>query len=201
MARYIGPKGKIEKKYGEPVLGSGKMLERNKPIGWNQKGRRRKKISEYGLQLKEKQKAKYIYGVLEKQFRNTFLKAARQKGPTGELLLQHLERRLDNVVYRIGWASTRQAARQLVTHCHIFVNERRFNIPSALVSPGDTISLSPKYRKKWEEIVQKGVGAKNYSWLSWDSSKGVATFVEIPKRTSIPENINEQSIIELYSKS
>ncbi|MBE6334663.1 MAG: 30S ribosomal protein S4 [Odoribacter sp.] len=202
MARYTGPKSKIARKFGEPIYGPDKALEkRNYPSGQHGLARRRRKISEYGVQLKEKQKAKYTYGLLEKQFRNLFEKASRAEGVTGEVLLQFLERRLDNVVYRLGIAPTRAAARQLVSHRHIVLNGKVCNIPSAMVSAGDVVGVREK--SKALEVIADSLRSNNvskYSWLEWDNTAMAGKFLNVPERTEIPENIKEQAIVELYSK-
>ena len=201
MARYTGPSTKIARKFGEPIFGPDKSFERkNYPPGPGQHGADRKKVSEYGLQLKEKQKVKYTYGLLERQFRNLYEKAAKMKGKTGENLLLLLESRLDNMVYRLGIAPTRAAARQLVSHCHIVLNGETMNIPSTLVKPGDVIGV--RERSKSLEVVQESLAASanKYSWLEWDSASLSGKFLSLPERTEIPETINEQLIVELYSK-
>ncbi|HKL66416.1 MAG: 30S ribosomal protein S4 [Bacteroidales bacterium] len=202
MARYRGPKSKIARKFGDPIFGTDKYLEKkNYPPGQHGNTRRRKKTSEYGIQLKEKQKAKYTYGVLEKQFRNLFEEASRSKGVTGEVLLQLLESRLDNVVYRMGIAPSRPAARQMVSHRHITVNGEVVNIPSAKVKPGDIVGVREK-SKSLEAILDSLASKRHlsFSWLEWDDSQMVGKFMNLPERADIPEDINEQSIIELYSK-
>ena len=202
MARYTGPKSKIARKFGEPIFGPDKALERrNYPPGQHGMNARRKKVSEYGVQLKEKQKAKYTYGLLERQFRITFEKAESKKGVTGEILLQMLECRLDNVVYRLGIAPTRAAARQYVSHRHITVNGTVCNIPSCSVRPGDIIGVREK-SKSLEVINDSLRGNKNsrYSWLEWDSASLSGKLLNVPERADIPENIKEQLIVELYSK-
>ena len=202
MARYTGPKSKIARKFGEPIYGPDKALEkRNYPSGQHGLARRRRKISEYGVQLKEKQKAKYTYGLLEKQFRNLFEKASRAEGVTGEVLLQFLERRLDKVVYRLGIAPTRAAARQLVSHRQIVLNGKVCNIPSAMVSAGDVVGVREK--SKALEVIADSLRSNNvskYSWLEWDNTAMAGKFLNVPERTEIPENIKEQAIVELYSK-
>lgn len=200
MARYTGPRQKIARRYREPLFGPSKALVRkNYPPG--QHGRfKRAKLSEYGVQLMEKQKAKFIYGVLERQFRRFFEMASRMKGNTGENLMKLLEQRLDNVVYRMGFARTRFMARQMVSHGHILVNGRRVNIPSYLVKPGDKISLHPKsqaiesFRKVWEE------SRSSYPWLEVRKPEFTGTFLYVPSRQEIPERIEERLIVELYSK-
>jgi len=202
MAKYIGPKTKIARKFGEPIYGSDKYFDtRNYPPGFHGPSRRRRKLSEYGIQLKEKQKAKYTYGVLEKQFANLFHKAQRTKGITGEVLLQLLESRLDNVVYRLGVANTRAAARQLVSHRHIVVNGKVVNIPSYSVRPGDVIGVREK--SKSLEVILNSLASSSrsrISWLEWDNSLMSGKFLNVPERSDIPENIKEQLIVELYSK-
>ena len=201
MARYIGPKTKIARKFGEPIYGADKYFERkNYPPGSHGANIRRRKLSEYGVQLKEKQKAKYTYGVLEKQFSNLFKKAQATKGVTGEVLLQLLEARLDNVVYRLGISPTRSGARQLVGHRHITVNGTIVNIPSYSVKPGDIIGVREK--SKALEVVHDSlaVNRPGSSWLEWDTEKLEGKFLNLPERSDIPENIKEQLIVELYSK-
>ncbi len=201
MARYIGPKTKVARKFGEAIYGSDKYFERkNYPPGQHGNNRRRK-TSEYGLQLKEKQKAKYTYGVLEKQFSNLFKKASRAKGITGEVLLGLLEARLDNVVYRLGIAPTRAAARQLVSHKHITVDGKVVNIPSYSVKADQVIGVREK--SKSLEVISSSVAASSvhdFSWLEFDKSTLVGKFLNVPTREDIPENIKEQLIVELYSK-
>ena len=201
MARYTGPKTKIARKFGEPIFGSDKYFEkRNYPPGMHGANSRRKKVSEYGTQLKEKQKAKYTYGVLERQFRKTFDLARRKEGVTGLILMQLLESRLDNVVYRLGIAPTRAAARQLVTHCHITVDGSVCNIPSSIVKPGSIVGV--RERSKSLEVIQDSLNASagKYPWLEWDAAKCAGKFASLPERSEIPETINEQLIVELYSK-
>jgi small subunit ribosomal protein S4 len=201
MARYIGPKTKIARKFGEAIYGPDKNFERkNYPPGQHGNNRRRK-TSEYGVQLKEKQKAKYTYGILEKQFSNLFKKAAAHKGITGEVLLGLLESRLDNVVYRLGIAPTRAAARQLVSHRHILVNGSIVNIPSFQVKPGMLVGVREK-SKSLEVVADSLANSKvhQYSWLEWDRDSYTGKFLNIPERSEIPENIKEQLIVELYSK-
>jgi small subunit ribosomal protein S4 len=202
MARYIGPKSKIARKFGDPIYGPDKHLDRkNFPPGQHGVNKKRKKTSEYGIQLQEKQKAKYTYGILERQFRNTFEKASRSKGVTGEVLLQMLEARLDNVVYRLGISPTRAGARQLVSHRHITVNGNVINIPSCQLKPGDIIAVREKSRSL-EAIVDAIAGRRHskHSWLEWDDAQMAGKFMNMPERTDIPENIKEQLIVELYSK-
>ncbi|WP_300805983.1 30S ribosomal protein S4 [uncultured Duncaniella sp.] len=201
MARYTGPRTKIARKFGEPIFGEDKVLtKKNYPPGQHGLNKRRK-TSEYGVQLREKQKAKYTYGVLEKQFHNLFDKASRSKGITGEILLQLLEGRLDNVVYRLGIAPTRAAARQLVLHRHIVVNGKVVNIASYAVQPGDVIGVREK-SKSLEVIADAlaGFNHSKYPWLEWDENVKAGKFLHVPAREDIPENIKEQLIVELYSK-
>ncbi len=201
MARYIGPKSKIARKFGEPIYGPDRYFEKkNYPPGQHGSSRRRKKLSEYGLQLQEKQKAKYTYGILERQFRILFDKAVKQKGITGENLLQLIESRLDNTVYRLGIAPTRNAARQLVSHRHISVNGNVVNIPSYLLKAGDIVGV--RERSKSLEVIANSIEGRTvpYSWLEWDSEKMTGKFLNYPAREDIPETIKEQLIVELYSK-
>ncbi len=201
MARYTGPRTKIARKFGEPIFGEDKVLtKKNYPPGQHGLNKRRK-TSEYGVQLREKQKAKYTYGVLEKQFHNLFDKASRSKGITGEILLQLLEGRLDNVVYRLGIAPTRAAARQLVLHRHIVVNGKVVNIASYAVQPGDVVGVREK-SKSLEVIADAlaGFNHSKYPWLEWDENVKAGKFLHVPAREDIPENIKEQLIVELYSK-
>lgn len=201
MARYTGPKTKISRIFGEPILGNAKWLSKNSnPPGQHGAARKRKSLGEYALQLREKQKAKYTYGVLEKQFRKTFEEAARLKGVTGENLIRLLEARLDNTIYRLGIAPSRPAARQLVSHKHITVNGVVVNIPSYSLKPGDVISLKEKSSEN--ASVTSQIRGKNpkFNWLDWNESEKKGTFVAYPERESVPENIKEQLIVELYSK-
>ncbi|MCW0482836.1 30S ribosomal protein S4 [Gaoshiqia sediminis] len=202
MARYRGPKSKIARKFGEPIFGPDKVLEKkNYPPGFHGLASRRRKKSEYGLQLKEKQKAKYTYGVLERQFANLFHKASASKGITGEVLLQLLESRLDNVVFRLGLARSRAGARQLVTHKHIMVNGEIVNIPSYQLRPGDQVGVREK--SKSLEVVAGALTShrhNKYAWLEWDGAQMTGKFLNRPEREEIPENIKEQLIVELYSK-
>jgi len=202
MARYTGPKSRVARKFGEPIFGPDKTLERkNYPPGQHGMNKKRKKTSEYGVQLREKQKAKYTYGMLERQFRNTFEKASRSKGVTGEVLLQLLEARLDNTVYRLGVAPTRSGARQLVSHRHITVNGKVVNIPSYQLKPGDIIGVREK--SKSLETISDSLSTRRYAklpWLEWDDAQMAGKFMSVPERTDIPENIKEQLIVELYSK-
>lgn len=201
MARYTGPKSKIARKFREPIFGPDKALEKkNYPPGQHGNTKKKGKKSEYAIQLMEKQKAKYTYGILEKQFARTFDKAARAHGITGEVLLQLIECRLDNVVYRLGIAPSRRAARQLVSHTHINVNGSTVNIPSYTLKPGDVVSIREK-SQTLEAIVESLSGAVNkYSWLEFDKATNSGTFISVPERSQIPENIKEQLIVELYSK-
>ncbi|MGN0213091.1 MAG: 30S ribosomal protein S4 [Muribaculaceae bacterium] len=201
MARYTGPKTKIARKFGEPIFGDDKVLaKKNYPPGQHGVNKRRK-LSEYGTQLREKQKAKFTYGVLEKQFRNLFDKATRTKGVKGEVLLQLLESRLDNIVYRLGIAPTRAAARQLVLHRHITVNGGVVNIPSYSVQPGEVVAVREK-SKSLEVIADAlaGFNHSKYPWIEWDESVQGGKMLHLPQREDIPENIKEQLIVELYSK-
>ncbi|MFL2610980.1 MAG: 30S ribosomal protein S4 [Flavobacteriaceae bacterium] len=201
MARYTGPKSKIARKFGEPIFGSDKSFEkRNYPPGQHGNNKRRGKKSEYAIQLMEKQKAKYTYGILEKQFRIIFDRASRSKGVTGEVLLQLCESRLDNIVYRLGVSSSRSGARQLVSHGHIIVNDKIVNIPSCHVKPGDKVGVREK--SKSINSIQESLhnNSSVYEWLSWDENILTGTFVSVPERIQIPENIKEQLIVELYSK-
>ena len=200
MARYIGPSTKIARKFGEPIFGTDKDFEkRNFPPGQHGLASKRKKKSEYGTQLKEKQKVKYTYGLLERQFRNLYEKASRMKGQKGENLIFLLESRLDNIVYRLGIAPTRAAARQLVTHCHIKLNGEVCNIPSAIVKPGDVVSVRERSRSL-EVITRSAASAAKYSWLEFDPKTLTGKYLNVPVREEIPETINEQLIVELYSK-
>lgn len=201
MARYTGPKTKIARKFGEAIFGDDKSFEkRNYPPGQHGNARRRGKKSEYAVQLNEKQKAKYTYGILERQFRNMFKSANSASGITGEVLLQYCESRLDNVVYRMGLSPTRAGARQLVSHRHITVNGERVNIPSYRLKAGDVIGLRAK-SKSLETITNSLANSDRvYEWITWNNDKMEGTYVSIPQRIQIPENINEQLIVELYSK-
>lgn len=202
MARYIGPKSRIARRFGEPIFGADKVLSKRKfPPGQHGNNRRRK-TSEYGVMLAEKQKAKYTYGVLEKQFRNMFDKASRASGITGEILLQNLECRLDNVVYRLGIAPTRAAARQLVNHKHITVDGKVVGIASYSVTPGQIVGV--RERSKSLEVIQNALAGFNHSkypWIEWDENIKGGKFLHKPERADIPENIKEQLIVELYSKN
>ena len=201
MARYTGPKTKIARKFGEPIFGDDKVLaKKNYPPGQHGVNKRRK-LSEYGTQLREKQKAKYAYGVLEKQFRNLFDKATRTKGVKGEVLLQLLESRLDNIVYRLGIAPTRAAARQLVLHRHITVDGEVVNIASYSVKPGQVVAVREK-SKSLEVIADAlaGFNHSKYPWIEWDENVKGGKMLHLPQREDIPENIKEQLIVELYAK-
>ncbi len=201
MARYTGPRSRIARKFGDPIFGADKHFEKkNYPPGQHGQNKRRRKTSEYGIQLLEKQKAKYTYGVLERQFRNLFDKASRSKGIKGEILLQLLESRLDNIVYRLGIAPSRAAARQLVTHRHIMVNGNVVNIPSYSLKPGDIVSVREK--SKSLEVIGDSLSSRRSvaSWLEWDPQMMTGKYLSFPERSDIPENIREQLIVELYSK-
>ena len=201
MARYIGPKSRIARRFGEAIFGPDKVLDKRNYAPGQHGVNRRKKSSEYGIQLAEKQKAKYTYGVLERQFRLLFAQASRIKGITGEILLQLLESRLDNIVYRLGIAPTRAAARQLVSHCHITVDGKVVNIPSYDVKPGQVVAVREK-SKSLEVIATSldGFNHSKYSWLEWNEAEKAGKYLNIPQRADIPENIKEQLIVELYSK-
>ncbi|MBK9150580.1 MAG: 30S ribosomal protein S4 [Saprospiraceae bacterium] len=203
MARYTGPVTKKARAFGEAIFGYDKAYEKRKyPPGQHGLMKKRKQRSDYAIQLNEKQKAKYTYGVLERQFRNLFEKAAAKSGVTGEILLQLLESRLDNVVYRLGIAKTRRAARQLVSHKHILVDGVLCNVPSMLLKPGAVVSVRGK--SKGVEVIKSNVSSKkdvrNFAWLEWNADKMEGRFLALPEREKIPENINEQLIVELYSK-
>ena len=201
MARYTGPKTKIARKFGEAIFGEDKAFEkRNYPPGQHGNNRRRPKKSEYAIQLMEKQKAKFTYGILERQFRNLFERASRSKGVTGEVLLQLCETRLDNLVYRLGLAPTRSAARQLVSHRHITLNGSVVNVPSCQVKVGDVVGVREK--SKTLDVVERAVSMSNpvHEWLSWNEATLEGTLVSVPQREQITENIKEQLIVELYSK-
>ena len=201
MARYTGPKTKISRRFGEPITGNGKWLSKNSnPPGMHGANRKRKTLGEYALQLSEKQKAKYTYGLLEKQFRKTFDEASRRKGVTGENLIKLLEARLDNTVFRMGISISRQGARQLVSHKHITVNGEVMNIPSYSCKPGDVIGL--KNKTAANTSITGNLRGKNpkFSWIDWSEGEMKGTFITYPERESVPENIKEQLIVELYSK-
>lgn len=198
MARYTGPKSRISRRFKEEIFGHSKALEKRK-YGPGQHGKARKKQSDYSVQLQEKQKAKYLYGLLEKQFRNTFVKASHKHGVTGEIFLQMLESRLDNTVFRMGFAPTRRAARQLVSHCHIWVNGKKTNIASFQLKPGDEVEVVESARSL--EIVNRMAGtASRFTWLNVNAKEYKGTFLNLPARADIPENIKENLIVELYSK-
>jgi small subunit ribosomal protein S4 len=201
MARYTGPKTRICRIFGEPILGNGKYLTKNSnPPGQHGGTKKRKAPGEYALQLKEKQKAKYTYGLLERQFRKTFDEAVRRKGVTGENLIKLLEARLDNTIYRLGIAPSRPAARQLVTHKHITVNGEIVNVPSFELRPGDVVGLKESTRANTGITSHiRGKNAK-FNWLDWSEAEFRGTFIALPERESVPENIKEQLIVELYSK-
>jgi len=201
MARYIGPKTRIARRFKEPIYGSDKYFEKkNYPPGQHGASKRKRKLSEYGVQLQEKQKVKYTYGFLEKQFRNVFVKAASKKAITGEVLLQLIEARLDNVVFRLGIAPTRDAARQLVSHRHITLNGKVTNIPSLTLKPGDVVGVREK--SKSLEVISEALTSRinKFNWLEWDNETLSGKFINFPERSLIPENIKEQLIVELYSK-
>ena len=201
MARYTGPKTKISRIYGEPILGNGKWLSKNSnPPGQHGAQRKRKSLGEYALQLREKQKAKYTYGVLERQFRKTFEEASRRKGVTGENLIKLLEARLDNTVFRMGIAPSRPAARQLVSHKHITVNSEVVNVPSFQLKPGDNISIKDKDRENASITAQMRGKNQKFNWIDWNETEMKGVFITYPERESVPENIKEQLIVELYSK-
>ncbi|MBQ4508051.1 MAG: 30S ribosomal protein S4 [Paludibacteraceae bacterium] len=201
MARYTGPKSRIARRFGEPIFGPDKALDKRNYAPGQHGLNRRRKNSEYGMQLAEKQKAKYTYGVLERQFRLLFAQASRKKGITGEILIQLLESRLDNIVYRLGIAPTRAAARQMVSHRHICVDGKVVNIPSYQVKPGQIVSVREK-AKSLEVIAAslQGFNHGKYNWLEWDENQKAGKYLNIPPREEIPENIKEQLIVELYSK-
>ena len=201
MARYIGPKSRIARKFREPIFGPDKVLDKkNYPPGQHGNSRRRGKKSEYAMQLAEKQKAKYTYGLLEKQFYRTFEIAAIKKGITGENLLKFLEARLDNVVFRLGIAPTRSAARQLVGHKHITLNGQVANIPSMTVKPGDVVGVRERSKSNEAIIDSLATNKKAFAWLEWNDNDMTGVFLNLPEREEIPENIKEQLIVELYSK-
>ncbi len=201
MARYTGPKTKISRIFGEPILGNGKWLTKNSnPPGQHGEKRKRKTLGEYALQLREKQKAKYTYGILERQFRKTFEEAARIKGVTGENLIQLLESRLDNTVFRLGMSASRPGARQLVSHKHVTVNGDVVNIPSYQLKAGDVISLREKDKTNTSLVSHFRGKNPKFSWLDWNEKEMKGTFITHPERENVPENIKEQLIVELYSK-
>jgi small subunit ribosomal protein S4 len=201
MARYIGPKSRIARKFKEPIFGPDKVLEKkNYPPGQHGLSKKRSKQSEYAVQLQEKQKAKYTYGILERQFAKIYGMAQRAHGVTGEVLLQLIESRIDNVVYRMGIAPTRSAARQLVGHCHITVNGKVVNVASYILKPGDTVAV--RERSKSLEVIASNVSGatNNFPWMDFDKNTMTGKFIAVPERMQIPENIKEQLIVELYSK-
>lgn len=203
MARYTGPKTKKSRAFGESLFGHDRAFEKRKyPPGQHGNGRRRKQKSDYALQLMEKQKAKYTYGVLERQFRNLYTSANGKSGVTGEILIQFLEARLDNTVFRLGLSPTRDGARQLVAHKHIMVNGVLTNIPSCQLRPGDVITVRNKSKNL--EVITNSIASKgdvrNFGWLEWNGARGEGTFLAYPERDAVPEKINEQLIVELYSK-
>lgn len=201
MARYIGPKSKIARRFREPIFGPDKALEKkNYPPGMHGVAKKRMKQSEYAIQLQEKQKAKYTYGILEKQFANTFDKASRAHGVTGEVLMQLVEVRLDNIVFRLGIAPTRNGARQLVSHRHITVNGKVVNIPSYTVKIGDVVGVREKSKSLEAVTASVSSNRKSFPWLEWDSASMLGKLMAIPQRIDIPENIKEQLIVELYSR-
>ncbi len=199
MSRFTGSKSKVSRRFGEPIFGRQKEIKRSTPPGMHG-AKRKRKVSEYGQQLLEKQKAKYIYGMREGQFRLFFQRAKAKQGKTGDLLLQMCESRLDNVVYRLGIAPTRSAARQLVTHRHIEVDGKLLNIPSYIVKPGQTVGVREKDRQMIAITSSLEHRPAAGGWLTWDSTTMTGTFVQVPERAEIPENINEQAIVELYSR-
>ncbi|MBS1657313.1 MAG: 30S ribosomal protein S4 [Chitinophagales bacterium] len=201
MARYTGPRSKVSRTFGEPILGFSKSLEKkNYPPGIHGPSKRKKQATEYAVQLKEKQKAKMIYGLLERQFARFYNEAVRKKGVTGENLMKLLEARLDNTVYRLGIAPTRRAARQLVAHKKIMVNGRVSNVPSHILRPGDVVSVKGKARENTAIVSSLANRESKFAWLEWNSDKFEGTFLTMPEREQIPENVHEQLIVELYSK-
>jgi small subunit ribosomal protein S4 len=201
MARYNGPKTKISRRFGEPILGNGKWMDKNSnPPGQHGAQKKRKTLGEYALQLREKQKAKYTYGLLEKQFRKTFEEAARRKGVTGENLIKLLEARLDNTVFRMGIAPSRPAARQLVSHKHVTVNGQVLNVPSYSLKPGDIVALKDKSKDNTAVTSQMRSKNPKFGWVDFNDTDMQGTFITYPERDSVPENIKEQLIVELYSK-
>jgi small subunit ribosomal protein S4 len=201
MARYTGPRSKVSRKFGEPILGFSKSLEKKSyPPGIHGPSKKKKQATEYAVQLKEKQKAKMIYGLLERQFARFYTEAVRKKGVTGENLMKLLEARLDNTVYRLGIAPTRRAARQLVSHKHITVNGKVANVPSFVLRPGDVVGLKGKTKENAAVVSALANRDSKFPWLEWNSDKGEGTFLAMPERDQIPENVHEQLIVELYSK-
>ena len=199
MSRFTGSKSKVSRRFGEPIFGREKEIKRPNPPGQHG-AKRKRKVSEYGQQLLEKQKAKYIYGMREKQFRIFFERAKAKQGKTGDILLQMCESRLDNIVYRLGLAPTRSAARQLVSHKHIVVDGKVLNIPSYIVKAGQTVGVREKDRQMIAITSSLEHRPVSGSWLTWDATTMTGTFVQVPERAEIPENINEQAIVELYSR-
>lgn len=201
MARYNGPKTKISRRFGEPILGNGKWMDKNSnPPGQHGATKKRKTLGEYALQLREKQKAKYTYGLLEKQFRKTFEEASRRKGVTGENLIKLLEARLDNTVFRMGIAPSRPAARQLVSHKHVTVNGQVLNVPSYSLKPGDIVALKDKSKDNTAVTSQMRSKNPKFGWVDFNDKDMQGTFIAYPEREAVPENIKEQLIVELYSK-
>lgn len=201
MARYTGPKTKISRIYGEPILGNGKWLSKNSnPPGQHGAAKKRKQLGEYALQLREKQKAKYTYGVLERQFRKTYVEAGKMKGVKGENLIKLLEARLDNTIFRMGLVASRPEARQLVSHKHITVNGHVLNVPSYSCKPGDIIAYAPKSVENTSVLSKSRGKNPKFSWVDWNENSKTGTFITYPERESVPENIKEQLIVELYSK-
>lgn len=201
MARYTGPKTKISRRFGEPILGNGKWLDKNSnPPGQHGANKKRKAPGEYALQLREKQKAKYTYGLLEKQFRKTFEEASRRKGVTGENLIKLLEARLDNTVFRMGVAPSRPAARQLVSHKHVTVNGQVLNVPSYSLKPGDVVALKDKSKDNTAVTSQMRSKNPKFGWVDFNDKDMQGTFITYPERDAVPETIKEQLIVELYSK-
>ncbi|MCY7409705.1 MAG: 30S ribosomal protein S4 [Chitinophagales bacterium] len=201
MARYTGPKSKISRKFGEPILGFSKALDKkNYPPGMHGNSKKRKQTTEFAKQLKEKQKAKFIYGLLERQFARFYGEAARKKGVTGENLMKMLEARLDNTVYRLGITNTRRGARQLVSHKHVTVNGKVASVPSFILKPGDVVGIKGKTKENAAEVTSLSNRDSKFAWLEWNGDKFEGTFLALPERDQIPENIHEQLIVELYSK-
>ncbi len=201
MARYTGPKSKISRKFGEPILGFSKALDKkNYPPGMHGNSKKRKQTTEFAKQLKEKQKAKFIYGLLERQFARFYGEAARKKGVTGENLMKMLEARLDNTVYRLGITNTRRGARQLVSHKHVTVNGKVASVPSFILKPGDVVGIKGKTKENAAVVTSLSNRDSKFAWLEWNGDKFEGTFLALPERDQIPENIHEQLIVELYSK-
>ena len=201
MARYTGPRSKVSRKFGEPILGFSKALEKkNYPPGIHGSSKKKKQATEYAVQLKEKQKAKMIYGLLERQFARFYTEAVRKKGATGENLMKLLEARLDNTIYRLGITPTRRAARQLVSHKHVTVNGKVSNVPSYILRPGDVVGLKGKTKENTAVVSALANRETRFPWLEWNSDKFEGVFLALPERDQIPENVHEQLIVELYSK-